>query len=41
MILYDDLVAPGVLDFARREARTMRVGKTGTAPPAARTTSAA
>jgi uroporphyrin-III C-methyltransferase/precorrin-2 dehydrogenase/sirohydrochlorin ferrochelatase len=32
VILYDDLVAPGVLDFARREARTMRVGKTGHGP---------
>jgi uroporphyrin-III C-methyltransferase / precorrin-2 dehydrogenase / sirohydrochlorin ferrochelatase len=32
VILIDDLVAPGVLDFARREARKMLVGKTGFAP---------
>ncbi len=29
VILFDDLVAPGVLDFARREAKKMLVGKTG------------
>jgi uroporphyrin-III C-methyltransferase / precorrin-2 dehydrogenase / sirohydrochlorin ferrochelatase len=29
VILYDDLVAPDVLDFARREAKKMLVGKTG------------
>jgi uroporphyrin-III C-methyltransferase/precorrin-2 dehydrogenase/sirohydrochlorin ferrochelatase len=32
VILIDDLVAPQVLDFARREARKMLVGKTGFAP---------
>src|SRR4029077_6082746 len=32
IILYDDLVAPEVLDFARREARRMLVGKTGHQP---------
>ena len=32
VIFYDDLVAPGVLDFARREARTLLVGKTGHGP---------
>jgi len=32
VILIDDLVAPGVLDFARREAKKMLVGKTGYAP---------
>jgi uroporphyrin-III C-methyltransferase/precorrin-2 dehydrogenase/sirohydrochlorin ferrochelatase len=32
VILIDDLVAPGVLDFARREAKKMLVGKTGGAP---------
>jgi uroporphyrin-III C-methyltransferase/precorrin-2 dehydrogenase/sirohydrochlorin ferrochelatase len=32
VILIDDLVAPGILDFARREARKMLVGKTGFAP---------
>jgi len=32
IILIDDLVSPGVLDFARREARKMMVGKTGFAP---------
>jgi uroporphyrin-III C-methyltransferase/precorrin-2 dehydrogenase/sirohydrochlorin ferrochelatase len=32
IILYDDLVAPQVLDYARREARTMLVGKTGHGP---------
>src|SRR4051812_1080365 len=32
VILIDDLVAPGVLDFARREAKKMMVGKTGFAP---------
>lgn len=32
IILYDDLVSPGVLDFARREARRMLVGKTGYGP---------
>jgi len=32
VILIDDLVAPGILDFARREARKMMVGKTGFAP---------
>ncbi len=29
MILFDDLVSPDVLDFARREAKKMLVGKTG------------
>ena len=29
VILFDDLVAPEILDFARREARRMLVGKTG------------
>jgi uroporphyrin-III C-methyltransferase/precorrin-2 dehydrogenase/sirohydrochlorin ferrochelatase len=32
VILIDDLVAPEILDFARREARKMMVGKTGFAP---------
>src|SRR5262245_23589647 len=32
VILIDDLVAPSVLDFARREAKKMLVGKTGFAP---------
>jgi uroporphyrin-III C-methyltransferase / precorrin-2 dehydrogenase / sirohydrochlorin ferrochelatase len=32
VILFDDLVAPVILDFARREARKMLVGKTGYAP---------
>jgi len=32
VILIDDLVASGVLDFARREAKKMLVGKTGYAP---------
>jgi uroporphyrin-III C-methyltransferase / precorrin-2 dehydrogenase / sirohydrochlorin ferrochelatase len=32
VILYDALVAPQILDFARREARTMLVGKTGHGP---------
>jgi len=32
VILYDDLVARDVLDFARREARKMLVGKTGYGP---------
>jgi uroporphyrin-III C-methyltransferase / precorrin-2 dehydrogenase / sirohydrochlorin ferrochelatase len=32
IILYDDLVAPEILDYARREARTMLVGKTGHGP---------
>lgn len=32
VVLYDDLVAREVLDFARREARTMLVGKTGHGP---------
>jgi uroporphyrin-III C-methyltransferase/precorrin-2 dehydrogenase/sirohydrochlorin ferrochelatase len=32
VILVDDLVAPGVLDFARREAKKMVVGKTGFGP---------
>lgn len=32
VILFDDLVARGVLDFARREARKMLVGKTGFGP---------
>jgi uroporphyrin-III C-methyltransferase/precorrin-2 dehydrogenase/sirohydrochlorin ferrochelatase len=29
VILFDDLVSPDVLDFARREAKKMLVGKTG------------
>ena len=32
VILFDDLIAPEVLDFARREAKRMLVGKTGYAP---------
>ncbi|WP_245454268.1 siroheme synthase CysG [Aquabacter cavernae] len=32
VVLYDDLVSPQVLDFARREARKMLVGKTGYGP---------
>jgi uroporphyrin-III C-methyltransferase/precorrin-2 dehydrogenase/sirohydrochlorin ferrochelatase len=32
VVLYDDLVSPQVLDYARREARTMLVGKTGHGP---------
>jgi uroporphyrin-III C-methyltransferase/precorrin-2 dehydrogenase/sirohydrochlorin ferrochelatase len=32
IILFDDLVAPGILDFARREAKRMLVGKTGGRP---------
>jgi uroporphyrin-III C-methyltransferase/precorrin-2 dehydrogenase/sirohydrochlorin ferrochelatase len=32
VILYDDLVSAAVLEFARREAKTMLVGKTGHAP---------
>src|SRR5438132_1083943 len=32
IILVDDLVAPGILDFARREAKKMLVGKTGHGP---------
>ncbi|HJZ44947.1 MAG TPA: siroheme synthase CysG [Hyphomicrobiaceae bacterium] len=32
VILYDDLVAPEILDFARREAKRMLVGKTGYRP---------
>ncbi len=32
VIMFDDLVAPEILDFARREARRMLVGKTGYAP---------
>jgi uroporphyrin-III C-methyltransferase/precorrin-2 dehydrogenase/sirohydrochlorin ferrochelatase len=32
IILVDDLVAPDILDFARREARKMLVGKTGHGP---------
>ena len=32
VILYDDLISPEVLDFARRESRRMLVGKTGHAP---------
>lgn len=32
VILFDHLVSSGVLDFARREARKMLVGKTGYAP---------
>ncbi len=32
IILYDDLVSPEVLEFARREARKMLVGKTGHGP---------
>jgi uroporphyrin-III C-methyltransferase/precorrin-2 dehydrogenase/sirohydrochlorin ferrochelatase len=31
-ILFDDLVAPEILDFSRREARKILVGKTGHAP---------
>ena len=32
VILIDDLVSPAVLDFARREAKKMMVGKTGHGP---------
>ena len=32
VILIDDLVSPQVLDFARREAKKMLVGKTGHGP---------
>ena len=32
VILIDDLVAPAILDFARREAKKMMVGKTGFGP---------
>ena len=32
VILFDDLVSRDVLDFARREARKMLVGKTGFGP---------
>jgi uroporphyrin-III C-methyltransferase/precorrin-2 dehydrogenase/sirohydrochlorin ferrochelatase len=32
VILIDDLVAPAILDFARREAKKMVVGKTGFGP---------
>jgi uroporphyrin-III C-methyltransferase/precorrin-2 dehydrogenase/sirohydrochlorin ferrochelatase len=32
VILIDDLVAPEILDFARREAKKMMVGKTGGGP---------
>jgi uroporphyrin-III C-methyltransferase/precorrin-2 dehydrogenase/sirohydrochlorin ferrochelatase len=32
VILFDDLVAPEILDFARREAKRMLVGKTGRGP---------
>ena len=32
VILFDNLVSPGVLDFARREAKKMLVGKTGHGP---------
>lgn len=32
IILIDDLVVPAILDFARREAKKMMVGKTGFAP---------
>jgi uroporphyrin-III C-methyltransferase/precorrin-2 dehydrogenase/sirohydrochlorin ferrochelatase len=32
IILFDDLVSPDVLDFARREAKKMLVGKTGHGP---------
>lgn len=32
VILYDDLIAPGVLDYARREARLIHVGKRGHKP---------
>ncbi len=32
IILIDDLVAPAILDFARREAKKMLVGKTGYGP---------
>jgi uroporphyrin-III C-methyltransferase / precorrin-2 dehydrogenase / sirohydrochlorin ferrochelatase len=32
VILFDDLVSPDILDFARREAKKLLVGKTGHAP---------
>lgn len=32
VIMFDDLVAPEILDFARREAKRMLVGKTGYGP---------
>ena len=39
VILFDDLVSREILDFARREAKKMLVGKTGYGPPATKTTS--
>jgi uroporphyrin-III C-methyltransferase/precorrin-2 dehydrogenase/sirohydrochlorin ferrochelatase len=36
IILIDDLVAPEILDFARREAKKMLVGKIGYGRPASR-----
>jgi len=33
VILFDDLVSHEVLDFARREAKKIRVGKTAHEPP--------
>ena len=41
VILFDQLVSPGVLDFARREARKMLVGRPATDPRASRTRSIA
>ena len=32
VILFDDLVSPEILEFARREAKKMLVGKTGDGP---------
>ena len=32
VILFDDLVSPEILEFARREAKKMLVGKTGHGP---------
>ncbi|MBS7541014.1 siroheme synthase CysG [Ancylobacter lacus] len=32
VVLYDDLIAPAILDIARREAKKMLVGKTGYRP---------
>jgi uroporphyrin-III C-methyltransferase/precorrin-2 dehydrogenase/sirohydrochlorin ferrochelatase len=36
IILFDDLVAPGILDFARREAKRMLVAKPAAVLPASR-----
>ena len=41
VILYDDRVSPDILEFARREAKKMLIGKTGKVLPASRTKSTA